>query len=172
MRYFLTFLILFLVIVFQVNLASKLALFSIVPNLALIVVVLWVVFRGEEGIVVAFLTGLFLDLFLGQTGITTLTFLLIAFAVLIIKENVLGVLNFLAIITILALSTLLFDISYLFYLKLTGYEIVFIEYFYRLALPEVVYNLILGILGYFILGKYFTWLSKWEHQAKLPEKIR
>ncbi len=172
MSYLFNFLIVFLVMIFQTSLAYSLAILGVVPNLVLVVVILWVIFRGREGVLIAFLLGVFLDIISGQLGVSTISLLVVSIFILFISEDVLGVLNLASRGALIVGATIIYDLIYLLYLKFWGFDFLFLGYLYRLVLPETIYNLVLGILVYFLFSKYFDWLLQYERQINLPQRIK
>jgi rod shape-determining protein MreD len=105
--------------ILQATLLPALPVFGIVPGLWLVVAVAWSLFRGmREGLIVAFVAGLLIDLFsAGPLGVTSLS-LILAIAVVTYLLHFLPKNQTLVPALLVALATLLFWVIYLFILRL------------------------------------------------------
>ena len=168
MKKILTFILVFyFLILLQNSLLSYFKVFGTIPNLILISVILATFFEREKvifepeqnlSILSAFFGGFFLDIFSNRPiGLSIISLLLLVFIlkkILKISETE----NILWCIFIFVFSIFLFKFfSFLavglinFPFSLKGFLSLFPEYFSNSTGAEIVYNLILGILGYYLL---------------------
>jgi rod shape-determining protein MreD len=141
----------------QVTVAPRLALAGIKPDLMLIVVVSWSLLRGgREGIVWAFLGGLWLDLLAGgPLGVSALALMAVSLACSIGALNIFRSHLLLPLLTILW-GTVVFGLVYLSLLQSLGYTVAWLDALRRVTLPSMILNALVMPLLYAPLD----WLSR------------
>ena len=125
------------------------------PDLVLLFIVAWVLYRGVgEGIVVALVSGLVLDVLSGAPFGLRLVSLAVASGVVGIGElNVFRSAWYLPYVTV-AVATLIYQSLFLFLAGALGLPVIWWPTMWRLVLPAVVVNtlfmpLVYGALGWF-----------------------
>jgi rod shape-determining protein MreD len=139
---------------------SFLNFLRIQPNLILILFLILAIFEKEErfGLFGAFCGGFFLDIFSNLIlGTTIITFLLIYFIIKIILDNFRKI-NFYTFSILIILGTLIFELllplnSYIFSKIFGSLNFLQFNFNYTLFL-KLIYELILGIAGFYILKSY------------------
>ncbi len=174
MNFVLSFLILSLAAVFHITILSKIALFNVMPNLVLILVICWTYLRDiREGVIWALISGLILDLFSGAPfGTFVVGLIIVSILVDVLKRKILGETK-IAMISNLALGTFIFDLIFLVTIKFSKYNIDFvnfIKYLLYLVIPEIIYNTILGVILFYFISKFSSWLLFYENQIKILKR--
>lgn len=149
---------LLLLTVFQPTLARGIAIFSVAPNLFICFVVMCGFFRGkyEAGICGA-VFGLVYDLLVGRLiGISCISFLYIGFGAGLLSEHFVSSGKRFAGVLAAAAATVVFGLIYYAVNNIVYGNISFVTAFFRITVPEAVYN---GIMG-FVLSFPMLWSMK------------
>jgi rod shape-determining protein MreD len=163
----LSFLIFFIATILQVTIIPRLVLYGAIPNLVLVLIIIWsVLFGFKKSFWLALIAGITLDLFSGAYfGTFTFSFLLITFLVDLATTHIfsnnflLSALTFCSIFT--TISVLLAD--YLAYKTLI--------FDYRLLIIFIVtlfFNLFLTLILFPLINKFANRMSLYEQRVKLP----
>jgi rod shape-determining protein MreD len=149
----------------QVSLLPATKIFGVWPDLTLVVVVAWTLLRGARSALVwAVVAGAWLDLVssgpLGMYSIGLVVAVLIAGlgGRTVLRSHLLLALG------MVAAATVAQDAIQYFLLAFTGASIHFADALLRLALPEVVYNMIAMLLVYPLLA----WVNRMTERERLP----
>ncbi|MBF4509542.1 MAG: rod shape-determining protein MreD [Aeromicrobium sp.] len=141
--------------VLQVMLAPHLAVFGVVPNLLLLVVITLAFVEGPSaGAVAGFGAGLLLDL-LGNdpVGAWALVLSITGYTTGMLQENLFAE-GWLAPVTVAIIAGLVADTSYLIVLAIVGVGPAFWQSLWSVVLPRAVYNTALVLLAYPWLARF------------------
>ncbi|GEM_PF-5587876 len=160
----------------QITLLPHFTAFNLIPNIALVILVIWAFLRPpEECIVWAITAGITLDLFSSGTfGIYTLLFVLITFLISFVKQNFVSDINFPFKVLTALTAFLLFNTFYFLlqqFLNLIHIEstiLVPIDYLFKLTPREILYELIAFIVILKPLEWFNEWVSRHEQTVKIP----
>ncbi|MBN1401485.1 MAG: rod shape-determining protein MreD [Anaerolineae bacterium] len=143
-----------LLAILQSAVTSRLQIFGVSPNLALLFTVGWVLFCGvRQGIAVALVGGLVLDALSGAPfGFSTLSLLLASLVAGLGESNVFRTAWFLPYLVI-ALATLAYEGTLMFLLRMAGRPMVWAPALGRIVFPEALLNLLFMPLVYMLLGR-------------------
>lgn len=152
MRKFIVLLIIIINFIVQSTLLQHFRIFGILPNTALIMVVVFSILWGKnKGAVIGFFTGILQDILLGKMlGVNALIYMLIGYNMgvferMIFKDNYITPLFFTMI------STFLYYIMYYVIMYMAHIKIEFVYLIKNIIPMEVIYNSILSIFIYRIL---------------------
>jgi len=156
-NFFLLLIIFYFLTLFQISFLNFL---KVQPNFIFILFLFILIFGKSNNFKVlsAFLAGLFLDIFSNLIlGTTIMTFLLIYFLIKIILDNFRKI-NLYTLSILIILGTLIFELllplnSYLFSKFFGSSNFLQFNFNYTLFL-KLIYNLILGLLGFYMLKLY------------------
>jgi rod shape-determining protein MreD len=140
--------------VLQAGLAPHLAVFGVVPNLLLLVVVTLAIFEGPiAGSVSGFVAGLLMDL-LGTAvvGPWALVLAVVGYTAGMLGANMFAE-GWLLPVTVVFVASLLAEASYGVLLSVLGAGGPFLVTFGRIVIPAAVYNTALAVLVYPWLGR-------------------
>jgi rod shape-determining protein MreD len=143
-----------LLAILQSAVTSRLQIFGVSPNLALLFTVGWVLFCGvRQGIAVALVGGLVLDALSGAPfGFSTLSLLLASLVAGLGESNVFRTAWFLPYLVI-ALATLVYEGTLMFLLRMAGRPMIWAPALGRIVFPEALLNLLFMPLVYISLGR-------------------
>jgi rod shape-determining protein MreD len=149
---------------FQSTVVARILILGTSPDLVLLFIVGWVLYRGlGEGIVVALVSGLVLDVLSGAPFGLRLVSLAVASSVVGIGElNVFRSAWFLPYVTV-AIATLIYQCLFLFLASMMGVPVIWWPTMWRLVLPAVVVNTAFVPLVYGALG--------WLHRHSGPPTV-
>ncbi len=141
----------------QSTVVARIHILGVSPDLVLLFIVGWVLYRGAgEGIVVALTSGLILDALSGAPFGLRLVSLAVASSVVGLGElNVFRSAWFLPYVTV-AIATLIYQGLFLLLASLLGVPVIWWPTMWRLVLPVVVVNTVCMPLVYGALG----WLRR------------
>lgn len=162
-RYLIQFLIIIICFLLQTSCFRYFTLAGIVPNLLLIPTMAFGVMRGrKEGMLVGFVSGLFLDMFYGSViGPYALLYMYLGYIngffhrVYYMEDLLLPMI--MAGVNDLAYNLIVYIVSYLMRNRL---DIGF--YFLHVILPEIVYTMLMTLIIYKPLVKINRWLKQKE----------
>ena len=144
-----------LIALFQSTVVARIQILGASPDLVLLFIVAWVLYRGVgEGIVVALVSGLVLDTLSGAPFGLRLISLAVASGVVGIGElNVFRSAWYLPYVTVV-IATLIYQGLFLLLARMMGVPVIWWPTMWRLVLPTVVVNtifmpLVYGALGWF-----------------------
>ena len=128
----------------QSTIFPHLAILNAWPNLVLLAVVGWTLLRGLiEGLVWAFIGGLWLDLLSGGVfGLSMVTLVLVAFAVSFLEANLFRE-HTVLVLAIVILAQLLYGVVALAVLRLLGHPVATWTMFWRIVIPTALYTSLL-----------------------------
>jgi len=167
MRIFVIGFIILLNFILQTTLLGHTAVFGIMPNTALIIVVTYAMLRGDvEGAIVGFVCGLLNDIFFGQViGVSALLLMLTGFLCGkpfkdFFKEN------YIAPIILVGVASVAYElVFYILNFLLLG-RVDFLRYFAQIILPTAVYNLLLCAFIYRMMYGINGLLTKREDRKR------
>ncbi len=141
-------------VVLQIVCAPTLTIFSVVPSfIVAFVLVLAIMRRPDSTYGYAFVLGLIADL-LAQTpvGLTPLLLLIATFA-LSRSFEVLDSTNYSMVFIAVALTLLVFELIFMIVLMILGYGGSFIELFVQRVLPSAAYNIVIAVIMFLIMRR-------------------
>ncbi len=149
---------LILLMIFQPTLARGIDVWGIAPNLFLCFVVMMGFLRGkQEGAICGIVFGLFYDMLIGRlVGVNSLCYLYLGFGAGALSESFFSGGKRIAGVVYIAIGTIAAAIIYYLAQLMTGGNIGFATAIFRTALPEAMYNALIGI----ILPLPMVWLMK------------
>lgn len=162
-----SFMVLIALYLLQTTLISKIAIAGIKPNV-LILVVVTVAYRYGKipGIMMGFLTGLFLDLSEGEyIGYYALIYLLIGY-IIGFFDKVYNKDYHIFPIFLVAASDLIYNLMLYTFGFLLRNRLDFPYYLIRIILPEMFYTLILSVVLYKVLHLFYNILDRKKVEAK------
>lgn len=163
MIYYLVVPLLALVSVFQSSAAPHLAIWGVVPNFPLLLVLAWSLIRGvPSGLVWGFIAGVTLDLMSGAPfGAATLSLMAICLLAKLGETSVhRGQLLLLLVAGVAA--TLVQGLVFLLVVRALGHEVAWLDSIVRVMLPTAAMNAILLPAVYWLLGSANRRLSSVE----------
>lgn len=180
MRNLLGFPLIIIAAMLQVAFLPHLTAFNLIPNLLLVILVIWGFLRPpEQSIIWAIMAGITLDLFSASTfGIYTLLFVIITFAVSFVKQNFISDISFPFKIFVAFSAFLVFNLLYfllqqfLGILHIESISFVASDFLFKITPLEILYELVIFILILFPLQKFNEWVSHYEFTAKVPTQIK
>ncbi|MHB0858252.1 MAG: rod shape-determining protein MreD [Anaerolineae bacterium] len=133
----------------QSTLASRIRVFGVSPDLVLLLTVSWVLLHGRQrGLLPALVGGLMIDALSGaRFGFATLCLVVVVLLAGLGEMNVFRTARFLPILTI-AVASLVYNLLYLFLLKMTGHPAQVSAMVWRVILPAVLVNILFMPLVY------------------------
>lgn len=148
----------------QSTVVARIQILGVSPDLVLLFIVGWVLYRGVgEGIVVALVSGLILDALSGAPFGLRLVSLAVASGIVGLGElNVFRSAWFLPYVTV-AVATLIYQGLFLLLASLLGVPVIWWPTMWRLVLPVVVVNTLCMPLVYGALG--------WLHRHGQPQPV-
>jgi rod shape-determining protein MreD len=152
--------------VLQAGLLPHLRVFGGQPDLIVILVIVWSALDTDrEGLVWAFVGGLFIDLFSGvPLGISSVALLPVAFLVTLTESNFYRN-NLLLTLPLAAVGAAVYHVLYLILLRfLADYPVVWAESLWYVTLPSVLFDVILIIP---VLRLLMRWYDRFH-----PRQIR
>ncbi|HIC88603.1 MAG TPA: rod shape-determining protein MreD, partial [Anaerolineae bacterium] len=143
-----------LVALMQVTFAPLLAVLGVKPDLMLLVVVAWALLRGgDEGVIWAFVGGLWLDLFSGGPfGVNALALLAVSILAGWSELTVFQAYILLPVV-VATLATGVYGLILLFLLRILGQPVVWSESIMRVILPSMVLNALFMPLVFWTIRK-------------------
>jgi rod shape-determining protein MreD len=149
MRYFKTFLLLFLVYIFQTVVMSRFSILGVNADLLLIMTVFFAINYGvEDGFVAGLISGLLLDVFGGYHLVHTISMSVLGFLLATFKESVLGTEDAVALsaVAVATVTNFLFELILFFFFfgKPLGAPL----YIVPMLFLSVIYNSLLTPLLY------------------------
>jgi rod shape-determining protein MreD len=138
----------------QSAVTSRLQIFGVSPNLALLFTIGWVLFCGvRQGLAVALVGGLVLDALSGAPfGFSTLSLVLASWVAGLGESNVFRTAWFLPYLVIV-LATLVYEGTMMFLLRMAGHPMAWGPALGRIALPGALLNLLCMPLVYALLAR-------------------
>ena len=147
--------------VLQATWLNYITLFDVKPNLFLVYVVVLSFFCNSkiEGAVVGAVFGLILDFIIGRVvGINMILSLLIGFTVTLFCERVIRKNSiFITMLSILIITIVYESVYYFFAFLFTG-GMGYWNAMIAVILPESIFNVIVSVPAYYILGKFTQYL--------------
>ena len=143
--------------VLQSAVLSQLRVFGGQPDLIPILVIAWAILdEGSEGMVWAFVGGLFADLLSGvPLGISSLALVPVAFAINLMEAQVYRH-NIVLMLLFAAGGALGYHLAYLLALRfVAGMPVMWSESFWYVTLPSVLFDLVLVIPALTLLGRWY-----------------
>ncbi len=156
LNYVFTVIILILNFILQTTVFKHFSIIGVVPNTALIIVVIFALLRGKyKGAFTGLIAGLLQDiLFAKIIGINALIYFLLGYVVGVLGDKVFKESLMLAFLTMLG-STLIYHIAYYLFMIFLSRDISFITMIKDIAIKEMIYNSILTILIYKKVLKHY-----------------
>jgi len=153
-RRYASILVLFFIAVLQGALVPELRFGDASPNLLLLVALAWGLLAGyEDGLVWAFVAGIYMDLISGTpTGVSAMGMVVCIFALNALMGNVQRG-NLLLPPAVAALSTVIYYSVVMVLLRLVGRDVNFTYTLTRIALPSALYNLVFSFLVFNIVAR-------------------
>ena len=157
---------LYLCFLIQTSVFNHFEMAGIEPNLILVSVVAFGYLKGRRfGLIVGFLGGLLLDMFIGSYfGMNALILMYIGYLNGLIRLFYFGD-DIKFPLFLLAFSDILYGLAVfaaLFFMRLRE-DLSF--YMKAVIIPEAVYTVIVGIIGYLLIGVAVRWADKQEKRA-------
>lgn len=133
--------------ILQPTLARGIAICAITPNLFLCFAVVCGFYRGKyEGAVCGALSGLVYDLLIGRLiGVNCLIYLYVGFLSGVLSQHYISGIKRTACAVFAAISTLATGLVYYAAYKIAYTDISFATAFFRITLPEAVYNIFISL---------------------------
>ncbi len=133
---------LLLLAILQPTLARGIELWGIAPNLILSFVIIAGFFRGKtEGAICGIIFGLLYDLLIGRMiGVNSLCYLYLGYGSGILSERFFSGRKRVAVMLVSAVATILAGLFYYFARLAIHGDVGFVAAFFRIALPESLYN--------------------------------
>ncbi len=146
---------LILLSILQPTLAREIEIFGIAPNLFLCFVILSGFFRGKmEGAYCGAGFGLIYDIFIGRMiGVSSLIFLYAGFGAGVLSERFFSSRKRMAAMIMTLIATLLYGIIYYLARLMIHGDIGFTIAFFRVSLPEAIYNCFICFIMSFPVAK-------------------
>ncbi|MGP1570314.1 MAG: rod shape-determining protein MreD [Eubacteriales bacterium] len=134
-------LIFFVTFVLQTTFVNAFSIFGVTPNLLLNLLICYLFFnKDKNGIILAALLGIVIDISVGQlVGVTSLALIFVYFAVVSLKENF-NVENLVVAVPIGVFSTIIFDFVYFLIYKIFD-SIYLLSYWMGIEIVRILYNL-------------------------------
>ena len=153
-------------VVLQVALAPHLAVFGVVPNLPLLLVITLAFVEGPSaGALLGFAAGLMLDLLGGAPiGAWALVLTVTGYTTGMLQENLFAE-GWLAPVTVAIIAALIADAVYLVVLTVLGSGPAFWESLLTVVLPRTLYNAVLVLLAY-------PWLARFLRSDRSMKSFR
>jgi rod shape-determining protein MreD len=163
----LSFFIFFLISVLQLTIIPRLALFGAIPNLVLVLIILWsVLFGFKKSFWLALVGGFFLDLFSGPYfGIFIVIFLVIAFLADLATNRIFGDNLLFSVLSLCSLFSALFVLlfDYLAFKSLfSNYKLIII------LVLTIILNFFLALIFFPLISKFKDKIITYEKKARLP----
>lgn len=139
----------------QVMIAPHIAVFGVMPNLLLLVVITLAFVQGStEGAIAGFIAGLLSDLLsTGPIGAWALVLSVTGYLTGSLKQNMFAE-GWLAPVTVAIVAAFVADLAYLIVVTVLGVGPGFWHALWRLVVPRTVYNALLVILVYPWLARF------------------
>lgn len=152
--------------VLQVMFAPHMAIFGVVPNLPLLVVITLAFVEGPSaGAVAGFVAGLLLDVLgTAPVGAWALVLTVTGYTTGMLQENLFAE-GWLAPVTVAVIAGLVADASYLIVLAIVGAGPAFWASLGGVVLPRAVYNAVLVLLAY-------PWLARFLRPDRAMKSFR
>lgn len=174
MKYFLSFLIIIVAVILQASFLPHFRIYHVIPNLFLLVVVSWVLLHEyRRAYLWGFFGGLLLDLNSEMFyGISSLSLLLLVFALFFTIKNFINADNLTSKILVVFLSTLIYKASFIFLLLLAHFFNLYeslnflsknIIYF---LIVEMALNTLAIFLIYPFIKKFHNFVLQYEAKVK------
>jgi rod shape-determining protein MreD len=138
----------------QIALAPHFSIRGALPGLMLVAVVNWGILRGvEEGMIWAFIGGIFVDALAGWPfGTSTVALVLVTFAVSLGQGTFIRTHALLPLATVFGATILYYSVAF-FVLTSTHTDVSWLAALRSIVLPAAVYNSILNIPGFWLSQK-------------------
>jgi rod shape-determining protein MreD len=122
----------------------------------LLIIVLSVYLKPRDSFLYALYSGLLLDTVTGVfIGLNTFIFLLLAYAISIIQEEIVKE-SYVTPLLLGIMSIVIYNVFSLFFVYLMGYTVRFTHYFSLNTLVEIGYNSVIMLLIYTQFGKFYN----------------
>lgn len=143
-------------IIFQTTTLPYLAIFGVVPNTALVLVVVIAIFRGKYyGILFGLAIGIVQDILFGTViGINGFIYSMIGFSIGMI-QNILNTENIIVPLVFSGISTIVYNFSYAVFIYFLSREITFSLLIKKTFSIEIILNSLISIIIYKLLSKIF-----------------
>ena len=160
MRVFVLFLIILIDAVLQGALLSGISVFGIVPNISIALVAAYALLRDDvEGAIFGLCIGFVRDvLYSDVLGYYSLMFLVAGYLCGKSRRSFYRE-NYISALAIIALTTLLYEISFYITQFLLRGNVLFLHYLTHIILPTVLYTAIASIVIYFLMCKINEFLE-------------
>lgn len=141
----------------QSTILPSLPILGVVPNTAIIIIVLISLLKGTfVGSTVGLVMGLLQDVFFSTViGVNGLIYFFIGYGVGINEEKLTKD-NILIPIFLSILATIFYHLTYHMFMFFLGYDFNFYIFFRKTVILEMLYNGLLSILFYKLFNKFFT----------------
>lgn len=152
-----TLLIIIINFIFQSTIIHYFSIFGVVPNTALIIIVIFGLLRGKKTASIAGLSaGLLQDIIFSPViGINGFIYFFIGYAVGM-AENKLSKDNILIPFFMTSISTIFYHLFYYLFMFFLSYNISFLDFFKNIVIIELIYNSFISILLYKWFSKIFV----------------
>lgn len=143
--------------ILQSTVLARLRVFGGQPDLIPLLVITWAILdQRNEGIVWAFVGGLFADLLSGAPlGVSSLALMPVAFVISLTEAQVYRH-NLLLMLIFVAGGALAYHVTYLLALRfVAGFPVLWSESFWYVTLPSVLFDLVLAVPALSLLGLWY-----------------
>jgi len=156
--------VLVVIVLVQATVMPHVAVWGVFPDLPVLVVSSWGLLRGpSEGAIGGFIAGAALDLLSGSPfGAASLALIAVGATSGLAKGSALQAHVVLPLLTVL-LASILYDLVFLFVLRVSGDTVAWMDSFVRIILPSAALNAVLTPL---VFG-----LMRWLHNRYLREEM-
>ncbi|KAB3531441.1 rod shape-determining protein MreD [Alkaliphilus serpentinus] len=143
-------------LILQSTLFQYFAIFGVLPNTALVLIVSISIFTGKgKGAITGFVAGLLQDIIFGKmVGLNAMIYMLIGYTMGSINEKLYKD-NPIVPILLTAASTVAFETINMVFLYLMRYRIELFNVFKNMLIIEVLYNSFLSIFIYLLISKLY-----------------
>ncbi len=165
-NFLVVFALVYIAFVLQTSVFNHFELAGISPNLILVITVAFGYLKGSRaGIVVGFISGLLLDIFIGSYfGMNALILMYIGYLNGLIRLFYFGE-DIKFPIVLLSLSDVLYGLTVFAVLFLMRERYDYQFYFKAVIIPEAIYTVIVGMVVYTVTGIAIRWADKPEKRA-------
>ncbi len=142
--------------IFQTTILPHFSIAGVVPNTALILIVMVALLKGKyKGAFIGLIAGLLQDIFFSKIiGMNALIYFLIGYVVGLLDNRIFKESAILPFLTVV-ISTFSYHIMYYFFMMFLSRDVSFIIMMKDIVLKETIYNSIISIFVYKIIVKHY-----------------